>query len=176
MEEKIIQLNYNRTDFEEIFFRNGNDKVFFNSRFDRERYTFTFVSFLFIATLIYTIIKKENFGFLVFNGIMLSVIFYDWYPKISALLTWKKENKIWLDELEKILETKIILTENTFSLIQDKKETIEKWSEFNTAEIEENYISLKSNLTNYIIPKKSMNPDDFFLIKTIILEKIKSEL
>jgi hypothetical protein len=91
-------------------------------------------------------------------------------------MKYKMETKLYLDNLDKIRENKIVLSKNAFSLVQDKKETIEKWTEFKRAEIEDNYISVTSNTTTYLIPKKSMTPDEFQFLRTKLAEKIKNEL
>ncbi|MBL7973338.1 MAG: YcxB family protein [Candidatus Kapabacteria bacterium] len=176
MDDKIIELKYCRTDFEEIYYRNGNDKTFLNSHLRKERNTFFVVSSIFVLTLIYIMAINENYGFLILIGVLLCFAFYDWYKKASHWIKWKKETELYLDDLDKIRENYIVLSKNAFSLIQDKKETIEKWTEFKRAEIEEDFISLISNTTTYLIPKKSMTPDEFRLLRKMLAEKIKNEL
>lgn len=176
MDNKVIELKYNRTDFEDIYFRNGGDKTFLNHHLKKQRNIFFLFLGMFIVTLIYILSINENFGFLIFVGILLFFSFYDWYIKASPGIKWKKEIKIYHDGLDKIRENRLILTENAFSLIQDKKETIEKWTEFKRAEMEENFISLISNTTTYLIPKKSMTTEEFDFLRTLFSEKIKNEL
>lgn len=176
MDNKIIELKYSRTDFEEIYFSNGNDKTFLNSQLRKERNTFFVLCSIFILTLIYNLYINENYGLLTLTGAFLCYTFYDWYKKASLWIKYKMEIKLYLDNLDKIGENKIILSKNAFSLVQDKKETIEKWTEFKRAEMEENFISLTSNTTTYLIPQKSMTRDEFELLRTILAERIKNEL
>lgn len=176
MDNKVIELKYSRTDFEEIYFRNGGDKTFLNHHLKKQRNTFILFASAFVLTLVYVISINENFGFLIFVGVFLCFSFYDWYIKAAPGIKWKREIKIYLDGLDKIQENRLILTENAFSLIQDKKETIEKWTEFKRAEMEENFISLISNTTTYLIPKKSMTGEEFQFLRTLFSEKIKNEL
>jgi hypothetical protein len=176
MDDKVIELKYSRTDFEEIYYRNGGDKTFLNHHLKKQRNTFIVIGAIFILTLIYIISINENFGFLIFAGIILCFAFYDWFIKAYPGIKWKKEIKIYLDGLDKIRENKLILTENAFSLIQDEKEIIEKWTEFRRTEMEENFISMISNTTTYLIPKKSMTPDEFQFLRTLLSEKVKNEL
>ncbi len=176
MDNKIIELKYSRTDFEEIYFSNGNDKTFLNSQLRKERNTFFVLCAIFILTLIYNLYVNENYGLLTLTGVFLCYTFYDWYKKASLWIKYKMEIKLYLDNLDKIGENKIILSKNAFSLVQDKKETIEKWTEFKRAEMEENFISLTSNTTTYLIPQKSMTPDEFEFLRTILAERIKNEL
>jgi len=176
MDDKIIELKYNRTDFEEIYFSNGNNKTFLNPQLRNERITFFVICSIFILTLIYNLTINKNYGFLTLTGVFLCFTFYDWYKKASLWMKYKMETKLYLDNLDKIRENKIVLSKNAFSLVQDKKETIEKWTEFKRAEIEDNYISVTSNTTTYLIPKKSMTPDEFQFLRTKLAEKIKNEL
>ena len=176
MDEKVIELKYSRVDFEEIYFRNGGDKTFLNRHLKKERNIFIGLSVIFILTLIYTLSIKESFGFLIFIGVMLCLAFYAWFKKASPGVRWKKGIKNHLDDLGKIRESRLILTKNAFSLIQDKSERIEKWTEFKRTELEGNFITLTSNTSTYLIPKKSMTPEEFDFLRTIISEKIKNEL
>jgi hypothetical protein len=176
MDNIIIELKYNRTDFEEIYYRNGDDKAFLNYHLRTERNTFFVVGFIFLLTLIYTLLINDNHVFIILIGVLLCFALYDWYKKASHWVKWKKEVKLYLDDLDKIRENKIVLSKNAFSLVQDKKETIEKWTEFKRAEIQENFISLTSNTTTYLIPKKSMTPDEFQFLRTMFAERIKNEL
>lgn len=171
---EIIKLKYNRKDFQEIYYRNGGDKTFLNHHLKKQRTTFFIIAVIFVLTLVYILSINENFGFLIFVGVLLCFSFYDWYIKASPGIKWKKEVEIYLDGLDQVRENRIILTENAFTLIQDKKETIEKWTEFKRAEIEESFISLISNTTTYLIPKKSMTSEEFQFLKTLFSEKIKS--
>jgi len=176
MVNKVINLKYSRTDFEEIYFRNGGNKTFLNHSLKVQRNVFILFAGAFVLMLVYTLTVKENLGFLFFVGIMLCFSFYNWYYKALPLLKWKKEVKIYLDGLDKIKENKLILTENAFSVIQDKKETIEKWTEFKRAEIEEKFISLTSKTTTYLIPKKAMTSEEYEFLRTIFSEKMQNGL
>jgi hypothetical protein len=175
MEEKVIELKYSRKDFEEIYFRNGSEKTFFNKQLMLERNTFLLIGAIFIADLIYLLSTSENFVFLIVIGILFSYSFFNWYKKALPGIKWKREVKNYLNDLDKIKHNKIILTNNAFALVQDQKETIEKWTEFKRVELEENFISLISNSTTYLIPKKSMTSEEFLFFKTMIVSKIKNE-
>jgi len=175
MEDKIIEIKYNRTDFEEIYYSNGGDKTFLNPQLRKERNTFFVVCAIFVLTLIYNLFIHEKYSFLTLMGALLCFTFYDWYKKALLWINYKKEIKLYLDNLDKIRENKIILSKNAFSLVQDKKETVEKWTEFKKVEIEENFISLTSNTTTYLIPQKSMTPDEFQFLGTMLAERIKND-
>jgi hypothetical protein len=176
IDDKIIEIKYSRSDFEEIYYRNGDDKTFLNSHLKNERNTFIVVSFGFILTLIYCLSFNENYSILIFTGLLLCFVFFDWYQKASHWIKWKNDIKLYLDNLDKIRKTKIVLSKYAFSVVQDKKETIEKWTEFKRAEIEDNFISLTSNTTTYLIPKKSMTTEEFEFLSAMFAERINNEL
>jgi hypothetical protein len=173
MDDKVIELQYSRGDLEEIYFRNGGGKTFFNHHLKKQRNTFITIGIVFLAILVYVLSVKKNYGFLVFASILLCFAFFDWYKKASPGITWKRDIKNYLDKVDKIKNNKIILTENSFSLVQDSKEKIEKWTEFKRVEMDDNFISLDSNATGYVIPKKSMTPEEFQFLKTFLSEKLK---
>lgn len=172
MDEKVIELKYNRIDFEEIYFSNGNDKTFLNKEIRKERYTFIVTCSLFLVTLPYYFFINNNLGILIFMGILQSITFLNWYKKTTPLIQWKNDVKIYLDNLDKIKLNRITLTDNSFSFIQDKNVNVSAWTEFNCVIFDENYISFKSSNTTYLIPKKSMLLDEFIFLKKILSEKI----
>ena len=99
MDNKIIELKYSRTDFEEIYFSNGNDKTYLNSQLRKERNTFLVLCSIFILTLIYNLYVNENYGLLTLTGAFLCYTFYDWYKKASLWIKYKMEIKLYLDNL-----------------------------------------------------------------------------
>jgi hypothetical protein len=99
----------------------------------------------------------------------------DLYKKVAPAIVWKKEITNYLNGLDKIKKNKIIVTPYSFSLIQDGTEIIEKWTEFKRTEINETFIYLVSNNSNYSIPKKSMTTEEFDFLQKFICEKIKLE-
>ena len=173
METTEITLNYNREDLEELYFKNGENKSFCPPKFKLELYIVISLFAFLVVAFIYYLITGE----LSFLGIMIFVLFLtsmDLYRKASPTILWKREIRDYLDGLDKIKKNKIVLTAGSFSLIQDDKETIERWTEFKKAEINGTHILLLSG-TNYIIPKKSMTPSEFDLLKKVVSEKIKAE-
>ena len=175
MDEKIIELAYNRKDFEDVYYRNREDRLLFNRHTKKEQNTSMVIGAITIILFLYNMIYSQYFELLIASGILFCLSLLDLYKKLSPLIKWRKEIKIYLDGLDKIRHNKIILTKSAFTLIQDKKETIEKWSEFRKAELEDNFVSLISTTTNYLIPAKSMTPDEFQFLKSMLSEQIKNE-
>ena len=176
MDNIVIELNYRRKDFEEIYFRDGGGKTFLSPRLKGKRNLSIFFAVVFTLTLIYTLLTQRSFGVVLFAGLLFCFSLYEWYSGALPTMRWLKEVRSYLDGLDKTKEHRLLLTDTAFSIVQDKNETIEKWTEFKRAEIEENFVSLTSNTTNYLIPKKSMSEGEYELLRTIAAKKIKNDL
>lgn len=171
METTEIILKYNRKDFEEIYFRN------ISLRYDLKEVLYRLIGILIIliGVFIYYFLTGNAFPFLVFLTMALFSQSIILYREVLLTIMLKRQINKYLDDLDKIKENKIIITPTSFSLIQDKTETIEKWTEFKNAEINDTYILLLTNV-NYMIPKNSMTSDEFDFFKKVISEKIKNKL
>ncbi len=131
------------------------------------------IGMAFLATLIYVVVADKNSGFAIILGILFGVAFYDLFKKASPLLKWKAGVIAYLDDLDKIREHQFILTPHVFSLLQDGKETMEKWSELKRCELELDFISIITNSTTYLFPKKSMTAEEFEFLRAVLSEKMK---
>ena len=80
----------------------------------------------------------------------------------------------YLNRLSAYKTQKLILSEGALSLVQDDKETIERWTEFMKVVIDEKAISLTAS-ENYYFPKKSMKAEDYELLVTEVKSKIIKE-
>lgn len=174
METKEIELKYNRKDFEEIYFRNGDNRILLNPNLRKDFNIIIVIAAVLTGTSIYYEATGKNAGFVIFLFILISLASIRFYAKATPFITWKSTINSYLNDLEKIKKSKLVLSSNTFSLIQDEKETIEKWSEFKKVEIEPTYLLITGS-TTYLIPKKSMKDFEFELFRKIITEKISAD-
>lgn len=169
MDNKIIELKYDRKYFEEIYYNKDNVKA------HNSNTLFTLISLFCVLLTIYALYITKNIAWMLIIGLFSSYIYYEWYTKILVWIKWKIEVKKFLNGLDKIKENKLILGKNTFSLIQDTKETMEKWSELKKVEIEDDYILFIVGITPYLFPKKSMNLDEFQFLGNILTENFKKQ-
>ncbi|OJV36107.1 MAG: hypothetical protein BGO29_16225 [Bacteroidales bacterium 36-12] len=91
--------------------------------------------------------------------------------KIVNLLKWKKSINEYLDFVANHKTFKLIAAENTITIKLDENVTQEKWNEIKGCEINNEFISIKSNY-DYFLPKKSMTEIEFESLKNILSEKI----
>lgn len=169
--EKIISLNFNRKDFEEIYFRNNQGNFILSPMLKRDFKIFITSLLIFVGTVIYSWITNKNAWLIVISAIVTIITFIPYYTKVIQLKKWRNSVIEFIKVNEIFKQNKLILTENTLSLVQDEKEEINKWSAFTRAEITDNYLTLTGN-TQYFFPKKSMPPDDY----VYLIGKIKSHL
>ena len=97
---------------------------------------------------------------------------------IKAYEIFKRRSKVkkYLDGVEKIKSHRLILTDTSFEIIQEHEKTIEKWTDFKPAEINDLFIYLLSEKENYLIPSKSMTEREYIELTNIVTEKIKAEI
>ncbi|WP_157485923.1 hypothetical protein [Flavobacterium soli] len=166
-----IDLTFRRADFEELYFRNGNENLFFSPTAKTQTHIFIFLGLLFLFFLVHFRItneSQENMLFVCILWILSAIILGG---KIYTVLKWRKSIKTFLDKTSKYKINKLIVSEVSISIIQDDKEHIEKWSEFKKADINDELIILCSTV-NYMFPKKSMTNQEYELIKEIVRDRI----
>jgi hypothetical protein len=91
--------------------------------------------------------------------------------KANSLRIWNKEIQDYLDRLEGFQSHKIVLSENTFTVIQDSEEVIERWSNFRKIIVHKNHIELIGH-KNYRIPKKAIKESDYSKFKEVITQSL----
>lgn len=169
--EKIISLNFNRKDFEEIYFRNNQGNFILSPMLKRNFKIFITSLLILAGTIIYSWLTNKNAWFIVIFIIITIITFISYCAKVVQLKKWRNSVMEFIMTNEVFKQNKLILTENTLSLVQDDKEVISKWSAFTNAEITDNYLTLTGNI-QYFFPKKSMLPNDY----VYLIGKIKSHL
>ncbi|MBF4473783.1 YcxB family protein [Flavobacterium sp. HJJ] len=170
-----IDLTFRRLDFEELYFRNGNEKLFFSPTSKSQAYISIVVGLLFVNSLINFIITDTSQETVLFLFILWCVTLILFGEKIYKVLKWRKSIKTFLDKTSKYKVNKVILTENAMLLIEDTTETIEKWSNFKRVTINNESITMYGD-ENYLFPRKSMTAEEYELFKNIVHENIRNGL
>ncbi len=124
--KSVIELKFNRQDFEEIYFRNGQGDTFWGQNVKGHFTMLLVFATTLICSTIYSLLTNHLWGFpiVLFFICLLSVLRYE--KQISPILKWKKQVNEYLTTLSKFKSHKIILTTNSISIIQDNEETITK--------------------------------------------------
>ena len=89
-----------------------------------------------------------------------------------ALYRWKKQVNQFLERENAFKHYQLILTQESFSLIQDETQHIEKWSEMKAADIQPNYVTIMGR-QDYVIPLKSIGKEPFEILKKTVAKKLK---
>ena len=172
METREIRLNYKREFLEEIYFRNGSGKGWLNPKFNKERIAIVVVFLLLIAGILYKdYVDQENMLFVI-PSIFIVPVIIDFLIKIYPSLKWQREVRAYLRTLDGASHFDLILSDNSMTFIHDAKETIEKWTELKSAEIEPGFISLLMG-TTYLFPAKCMSAEDFHFLKELVASKLR---
>ena len=170
-----IELNFNRKDFEEVYF-NGNQVSYVNSETTKNPFRNMLISGLIFSFLLFKLISDDGtqIGTIIF-GIIFLYFLVDYLTK--AFRIWKKKKKVevYLNGVEKIKTHKLILNKDTFGIQQEDEITTEFWTDFNKPEINDMFTYLVSKSENYLIPKKSMTELEYEELKSIIRNKINNE-
>ncbi len=168
-----IDLIFRKSDFEELFFRNGNEKLFFSPTAKNQTHVSIIAGIIFFLSVLNFIIFHNSQELVLFFFVLWCVSLIPLGEKIYAILKWRKSIKVFLEKTAKYKVNKIILTENTFSIIQDDEEIIQKWSDFKKVEINLEFVRLYSDI-HYLFPSKSMTSEEFNLFKEKVSEEIKT--
>ncbi|KQT17621.1 hypothetical protein ASG31_09490 [Chryseobacterium sp. Leaf404] len=162
---KKIMIKPKRQDFEEIYF-SGNQGSLFLSRDTRGK-TFTLIIIALILGILFFFkddLSKEKFGILYFVSFLflLTAVFLS--VSVNKVSRWKKQVNAYLIKLENCKIYELNFTQEFFTVNIDGKEETSKWQDFQTYEINENYIALEGKYS-YMFPKKSMSGSDFSALK-----------
>lgn len=166
-----IKLNYNRKDYEEVYFRNGGEKTFLNKHFRKELYTLLLLTILTLAGVFYVSMYSGNNIVLIFLSTFLFFTFWDYFKKGKASHVWKKGVIKHLDLLGKVKNHKIVLKASTIEIIQDDFVIVENWIDCKGLENEPTFICIIGK-GNYVFPKKAMTEQEFKNIRLFVSEKI----
>jgi hypothetical protein len=131
-----------------------------------------YISFTLFTILTLYSIYKNDYGLVFIGSIVFLIFFYIYFRAFTTLRKWRREIKKYLDREEKYSKHKIILTDESLSVVQDDRETIEKWINFNSAQISNTHIHLEGK-SSILIPSKSMSENRYSELRRIISKKIK---
>lgn len=167
-----IKLNFNRADFEELHFKNGNDKVFLSKNVKQQFILSLIAGCLFIGSFIYSVIVHRAWGIFTIISLIFVLVINHLVKKIDPIIKWQKTIRFFLTEQAKFINQRLILSENTITLKQDTTITVVPWKDFKKIVIDNKSISLYGD-TGFIFPKKSMTWQDFDLLKNEILSRVR---
>jgi len=167
-DDKIINLQISKKDFEEIYLHGDQGSLFFSPTVKGKLIT-TIVVAVILLVLFYfkDDLSKEKFGILYFVSFLFLLCAVYLSLAINKVSKWKKEVVKYLKTLENTDIYQIQFNAKVFKVnLNDSKET-SLWTEFTAAEINDKFIGLEGKF-NYMFPKKSMQEADFELLKQAV--------
>ncbi len=167
-----ITLIFNRKDFEEIYSQNI-EYNYFKSSLTKKTFQSLIISSLLLIGFFYHSFTQNSIQIqVIFIGAIFLYNQINFFTKALTIRKRRKEVSKYLNEIEKIKSHQLILTNETFQIIQESEKTIEKWVDFKLTEINDTYVFLLTNKEHYLIPKKSMTESEFGYLKTFLSKKV----
>ena len=106
-------------------------------------------------------------------GQIVTIIFLlGFIQKALEIKQWKKQIRNYLKKLKVTKVYKVILTDSSFTIVQDDTEKIINWSSIIRAEINNEYISLEGQ-DNFLIPAKCITQGNYPKLRKMLSEKLK---
>ena len=173
--EKIIDLQFSRKDFEDLYFDGKNNSIL-KSRYVRGSLLVLVVTVtLLIASIVQSLVTDSTSWLVavLVIALLFSLSAYVW--QATNLIKWRSKIRKYIDTTSKIKKNTLVLTSESLAVIQDDVETITKWTAFSTATIAHNHIYLKAD-TDYLFPRKSMTDEEYDFLVELTRSKIKSGL
>lgn len=165
MDERIIPLKYNRTDFEEIYFKDNQGSLFFSST-TKNKTIFTIIIGVILAVLHFgNLISSDNMGLYYFLNFIFFVSIIYLLIAFITVLRWKKVIEKYLKSLDNSTFFQLELTDTFLIININHQEDYIQWKEFIKVESKNDYIFLQSGIQNYLFPKKSMSEEDYIFFR-----------
>ena len=168
-----INLNFNKADLEEIYFKNRGTNMLFSKMVKKQFILSLILGILSVTSLIYSTISNKSWGIFTISTITCVLVLNQLIKKRVPDGKWERAMRDFLDEQAKFISRKLTLSENTLTLKRDTTITIMRWKDFKKVIIDDKAISLYGDET-FVFPKKSMNWHDFDLLRNEILLRIKA--
>jgi hypothetical protein len=166
-----IELTFSRKDFEEIYFID-NQGNYILSRTTKTAFIILTISTLALISAILYAMIYNIYSFMFLACLFFIIALVNYITAFRILYKWKSQIFTFFNSAEKYKKNKLILSDNSFTLIQDDKETIERWTNFSSVKISNQYINMLGK-ENCIFPSKSMTIEDYQKLREIVSEKIK---
>ncbi|PIF46874.1 hypothetical protein CLU96_3919 [Chryseobacterium sp. 52] len=172
--EKVIRLQVNRKDFEEIYFSGQQGSLFFSPTTKGKTMTTVVVGIILLILFCFKDdLSKEKFGVLYFVSFLFLLCTVYLSLSINKISRWKKQVNGYLKSLENSEIYEIRFNDEIFNVNLNHQEELSKWEDFKAFDVDDEFISLEGKF-NYMFPKKSMSKGDYDLLKQIVKKKIKA--
>lgn len=177
MSERIIRLNFNKRDYEEIYFRDNQGSLFFSPASRSMTITAIVIAVVLGFLYVFNLISIDNVGIYYFLSFIFLICFLRVIAAVLDKLKWKKGITDYFKLMEVYTIFELQLTDDFLHIKLDHDESFTRWDEFKNIQVNDQFIALEGKM-NYLFPQKSMNTEDYIYfkdsIKKILAQK-KSE-
>lgn len=171
--DKIIKLNVNRKDFEEIYFSGNQGSLFFSQTTKGKTVTTIVVGLILLILFCFKgDLSKEKFGILYFVSFLFLLCTVYLSLSINKVSRWKKDVNKYLKSLEDSKIYEIRFNDEIFNVNLNGQEELSKWEDFKYFDSNNEFISLEGKF-NYMFPRKSMSEKDYSVLKQVLKKNIK---
>lgn len=171
--EKVIRLNVNRKDFEEIYFSGNQGSLFFSQSTKGKTVTTIVIGLILLILFFFKDdLSKEKFGILYFVSFLFLLCTVYLSLSINKVSRWKKEVNRYLKSLEDSKIYEIRFNDEIFNVNLNHQEELSKWEDFKVYDIHDSFIALEGKY-NYMFPKKAMSKSDYEILKQALKKNIK---
>ncbi len=171
MELKTI-LNFNRQDFEEIYFKENQGSLFFSPLTRAKTATSFILGIILLFTYSNSSLTSSNWGFFYVFLLIFILSAVHLLLNVHQVLKWKQSVIKYLNVISKFTSHELLVNDSYLALIQDGNETIVRWSEFKKVELGEDFIRIEGSI-DFLFPRKSMSESNFLILKELIRNNIK---
>lgn len=170
--EKVIRLNVNRKDFEEIYFSGNQGSLFFSQSTKGKTVTTAVVGLILLILFCFKgDLSKEKFGILYFVSFLFLLCTVYLSLSINKVSRWKKEVNKYLKSLENSEIYEIRFNNEIFNVNLNHQEELSNWEDFKYFDVNDKFISLEGKF-NYMFPRKSMSKADYDTLKQTLKKNI----
>lgn len=171
-DDKIISLQVNRKDFEEVYLHGNQGSLFFSPSVKGKFITTVVMAFILVILFFFKDdLSKEKFGILYFVSFLFLLCAVYLSLAVNKVSKWKKEVVAYLKTLESAEIYQIQFNAKVFKVNLNHHKETSLWTEFTAAEIDEKFIALEGKF-NYMFPKKSMVASDYDLLEQAVKKHV----
>lgn len=171
-EEKVIVLQPNRKDFEEIYFSGDQGSLFFSSTTRGKTITTIVVALILLLVIIFREdFTKEKAGILYFVSFLFLLCTVFLSVSINKVSRWKKQVNFYLTKLENCKIYEIRFDQSFFTVNIDEEKETSEWKDFNYFDSNNEFITLEGKYS-YMFPRKSMSEKNYSILKQVLKQHI----
>lgn len=171
-------MNLKREFFEEIYYRDNNAHYWKSPSLGRSPRIMIITLIATLGIVAYVAFTSPQgkptsaqYGMIGVLFIIFLLAASGYARKVAVIRNWKKSIVIYLAEIEKHEKFEILVTDQSLTYMMDDDHKVVSWSNFDSAEVTDEFILIKG-VESYFLPKKTMSNGDFKFLKGFIPKKI----